>query len=267
MNKSMLYSGLLSILSTTVCADVSNLAAGTLPENAVQIAVNATHQQAIIPEENPTTLQIAAASSTQAVAPVTTTTQTVVPVTTTTQTVAPATTSPTVVPATTQPIDCNYRIPAETARVEQSLVTQWAEKATQQSFDFDHGTMDQQLTTLKACYTEQGWQSFNDALQKSGNMHAIQTQKLMVNGLVDGKSIITEIKENQWKLTIPLQVVYQNEKEKLTQLLSVDLIVGRKTSGDLGIMQIIASPRVAAHPAAKVTNTTTTTTTTTAPTP
>lgn len=252
MNKSMLYSGLLAILSTTVSAEMSNQAEGTLPEKAVQIAINATKPKTL-PQESSTTLPTAATSSTQTTAP------------TTTQTVVPATTPEKVVPAVNQPIDCNYRIPAETTRVEQSLVIQWAEKATQQSFDFDHGTMDQQLSTLKACYTDQGWQSFNDALQKSGNMKAIQTQKLMVNGLVDGKSAITEIKENQWKLSIPLQVVYQNEKEKLTQLLNVDLIVGRKTSGDLGIMQIIASPRIAASPDAKVTNTTTTTTTTTVP--
>ncbi len=41
----------------------------------------------------------------------------------------------------------------------------------------------------------------------------------------------------------PLQVVYQNDKEKLTQLLTVDVLIGRKISGDLGIMQMIAAPR------------------------
>jgi len=39
-----------------------------------------------------------------------------------------------------------------------------------------------------------------------------------------------------------LQVVYQNDKEKLTQKLNVDLLIGRKMSGDLGIMQMIAIP-------------------------
>lgn len=43
-----------------------------------------------------------------------------------------------------------------------------------------------------------------------------------------------------------MQVVYQNDKEKLTQLLSVDVLVGRKVTGNLGIMQMIATPRTPA---------------------
>ena len=147
-------------------------------------------------------------------------------------------------------IDCQYRIPAETASVEQSLLSTWAEKAVVQSFDFNPATLDEQLAKLKLCFTDQGWQSYNDALQKSGNINAIKTQHLSVSSQTDGKLKINPVKENQWKITVPIQVVYQNDKEKITQLLSVDLLVGRKVSGDLGIMQIIATPRVAAGSAA-----------------
>ncbi|NSL17842.1 DotI/IcmL/TraM family protein [Tatlockia micdadei] len=118
----------------------------------------------------------------------------------------------------------------------------WAEKAAEQSFDFDYNTMDSQLAALKSCYTEQGWQGFNDALQKSGNLNAIKSQQLTVSSMVNGESKITELKDNQWKVIIPMQVVYQNDKEKLTQPLTVNLVVGRKISGDLGIMQMIAIP-------------------------
>jgi hypothetical protein len=142
-----------------------------------------------------------------------------------------------------QPLNCNYRIPAETAHIEQTIVMKWAEKAAEQSFDFDHSTIDSQLSSLKSCYTEQGWQGFNDALQKSGNLNAIKSQQLMVSSMVNGESKVVEIKDNQWKVIIPMQVVYQNDKEKLTQPLTVNLVVGRKISGDLGIMQMIAIPR------------------------
>ncbi|RAP36914.1 hypothetical protein B1207_05640 [Legionella quinlivanii] len=162
-------------------------------------------------------------------------------------TVVPAgqTTQTTTIPATAQPqvIDCNYRIPAETTQIEQSLVIKWAAKALQQSFDLDFNTVDQQLASLKNCYTDQGWQSFNDALTKSGNLEAIKAQKLMVSSMIDGQEQVVESKDNQWKITFPLQVVYQNDKEKLTQPLSVYLVIGRKITGDLGIMQMIASPR------------------------
>ncbi|KTC87615.1 IcmL-like protein [Legionella drozanskii LLAP-1] len=142
-----------------------------------------------------------------------------------------------------QPLNCNYRIPAETTHIEQTIVMKWAENAAEQSFDFDHNTIDNQLSSLKSCYTEQGWQGFNDALQKSGNLNAIKSQQLMVSSMVNGESKVIEIKDNQWKVVIPMQVVYQNDKEKLTQPLTINLVVGRKISGDLGIMQMIAIPR------------------------
>ena len=99
------------------------------------------------------------------------------------------------------------------------------------------------MGSLKNCYTDQGWQGFNEALQKSGNITAIKSQNLTVSSQVDGDLKLNAIKDNQWKVTIPLQVVYQNDKEKLTQLLTVDLLIGRKISGDLGIIQMIAAPR------------------------
>lgn len=140
-------------------------------------------------------------------------------------------------------VDCNYHLPAGTATVEQTLLSTWAQKAAVQAFDFNPATIDSQLAVLKACFTDQGWQSFNDALQKSGNINAIKSQHLTVSSQADGETKVSAVKDNQWKVTVPLQVVYQNEKEKLTQLLSIDLLIGRKTSGDLGVMQIIATPR------------------------
>lgn len=143
-------------------------------------------------------------------------------------------------------INCKYRLTAETTAVETNLLTNWAGKATVQAFDFNPTTIDNQLLELKPCFTDQGWHSFNDALQKSGNVAAIKTQHLNVSSQIDGEVKVNAVKDNQWKITVPLQVVYQNDKEKLTQLLTVDLLVGRKVTGDLGIMQLIASPRPAA---------------------
>ncbi len=205
MNNTMLSTALLSILCTTAYAD-----------NAAQPApaVNATAQPAAT----------AAAPATPAAA------------------TAPTNPSAVTTPQPPPTIDCQYRIPA-TTNIEQSLISTWAKKAAVQSFEFNPTTIDEELVVLKACYTEQGWQGFNDALQKSGNINAIKTQLLTVNSQVDGELTITPSKDNQWKVTVPMQVVYQNDKEKLTQLLSVELLIGRKISGDLGIMQMIATPR------------------------
>lgn len=162
--------------------------------------------------------------------------------------------NPTLPQTLTQPqqpfplINCDYKIPPEIKKIDQSLVLNWSEKATLQSFGFSPADIDHQMQRLQPCFTDQGWIGFNEALQKSGNIEAIKSQKLTVNSQIDGQTQVTEIKENQWKIHLPVQVVYQNEQEKVIQLLNIDLTVGRKISGDLGIMQLIATPRVNTTP-------------------
>ncbi|WP_133137111.1 DotI/IcmL family type IV secretion protein [Legionella rowbothamii] len=146
-------------------------------------------------------------------------------------------------PAPSAVIDCNYKIPAQVKTVEQSVVLAWSQKAVIQAFSFDPNTLDAQMQQLQACFTEQGWTGFSSALKKSGNVEAIKSQSLKVSSHVDGQGFITDAKDNQWKVTLPLVVVYQNEKEKVSQLLSIDLTVNRKPTGDLGITQMIATPR------------------------
>ncbi|TAL62446.1 MAG: type IV secretion protein IcmL [Legionella sp.] len=167
------------------------------------------------------------------------------------------------------PINCDYHIPAQTKQVDQSVVITWSEQAALQAFDFDPNLIDSQLQKLKTCFTDQGWTSFDSALQKSGNVEAIKSQHLMVSSQVDGQVQVVESNNNQWKLTLPLQVVYQNDKEKVTQLLNINLTVGRKITGDLGIMQMVAAPRtvVTQQPSTTVDQNAVQTSTTTTPTP
>ena len=168
---------------------------------------------------------------------------------------APKETTPSTMPATpaeavqtteavnSPVIDCNYHIPASQTAIDASLITTWAEKATLQSFTFTPSTIQSQLDMLKACFTEQGWKGFNDALQKSGNVDSIKNQQLNVSGQTEGTSNISTVKDGQWKVTLPIQVTYQNDKEKVIQHLTVGVLVGRKSNGDLGIMQLVATAK------------------------
>ncbi len=146
-------------------------------------------------------------------------------------------------PATTPVINCDYPIAASITTIDESVLKMWAEKAALQTFDFTPADIDAQLLKLKPCFTDQGWLGFNDAINKSGNIKAIKTQSLNVSGQKTGEIKIDKVKENQWKVTLPIQVVYQNSKERLTQNLSVEMLIGRKQSGNLGMMQIIAVPQ------------------------
>ncbi len=140
-------------------------------------------------------------------------------------------------------INCDYAIPATTTVIDQSILSAWAESAAKQAFDFKPDIMTAQMEKLKSCFTDQGWQGYYDALVKSGNLEAIKTNGLTVSSQMEGEVKITSVTDNQWKITLPMKVVYQNEKDNFKQDLSVDLLIGRKPSGNLGIMQVIASPR------------------------
>lgn len=139
-------------------------------------------------------------------------------------------------------INCEYLIPKTTQKIPLETINNWATNAAIQSFDFNYNQLDGQLSALQLCYTEQGWQGFFNALQQSGNIVAIKSQKLITTSQVNGIPR-TITKDKQWKTTVPLRVVYQNEKERFTQALTVNLTITRQKSGRLGIMQLIAIPK------------------------
>lgn len=162
--------------------------------------------------------------------------------TTPTTTAAPTQTTTAAPQPTPQTISCHFHFPANTT-IADNVVKMWAEKAVLQTFDYSSDNVDIRLQELKLCFTDSGWVGFTTALDQSGNLTSIRNQKLTVSAQIDGSSNLSPIKENQWKVTLPMEVVYQNKQDKVTQLLTLEVMIARKVSGDLGIQQIIASPR------------------------
>ncbi|MDF1646814.1 MAG: DotI/IcmL family type IV secretion protein [Legionellaceae bacterium] len=146
-------------------------------------------------------------------------------------------------PAAPTAIDCQYKLSKDTETVEQTLLSTWAENAAIQSFQFNPQNMKKELAELKQCYTEQGWKAFNEALKTSGNLDAIEGNQLTVTSQVSGTATVQNIKEKQWKVSIPLKVTYQNKEKQLMQTLNVELLISLNKSGSFGIMQVIAVPK------------------------
>ena len=140
------------------------------------------------------------------------------------------------------PMDCVYQL-SSTAPITEKELAEWAQLAILKSFDYSFDTLETQLQKLKACYTEQGWLAFNDALRQSGNLATIKAQQLTVSCEIEGKLKIDPFKNNQWKITVPVKVVYQNTQEKLTQRLYVAMLITKKSGSQLGVVQIIAEPK------------------------
>lgn len=144
-------------------------------------------------------------------------------------------------PAQAQVINCEFQ--PGTGPVTKETVALWAKNAAVQAFNFVPENIDGQLEKLQACFTNEGWQSFQNALQQSGNLDAMRHQQLAVTGTIDGQAIVSDVQENQWKAIVPMQVTYQNAQDRLVQMLSIELLIGRKPTGELGIMQTIATVR------------------------
>jgi len=140
-------------------------------------------------------------------------------------------------------INCQYQFPKGVESVESALLKAWAEKALVQSFQFVPENINTELKALQSCYTDQGWKAFKEALKTSGNLEAIRSQSLHVTSQINGEIHIENIKEKQWKVSMPLKVTYQNKDKQLLQALNVDLLIALKKSGALGIMQVIAVPQ------------------------
>jgi Type-IV b secretion system, inner-membrane complex component len=142
--------------------------------------------------------------------------------------------------ALNQPIDCEYKLSTPIAQLPDATLLKWSENAALEAFTLDHKTIDAQLKKVKSCFTKQGWQSFSQALKKSGNLEAIKKQKLNMSSKIDGKLSIADKQEKSLKVNIPLEVTYKNSQKQMVQKLVVDLMIGVKISGDLGINQIVA---------------------------
>ncbi len=141
-----------------------------------------------------------------------------------------------------QAINCEYKIDEKVDTVPVDLVKKWAIQAAKQSFTLSFVDVDQDLKTIEKCYTKEGWKGFNTALQRSGNLETIKKEKLAVSPSVNGEVSINKEKDNEWKVTLPMTITYQSDKNKINQELNVNILIGRQTTGNLGIMQLIAAP-------------------------
>lgn len=141
-------------------------------------------------------------------------------------------------------VDCNMKVPSDQSEVPQILVQKWATNAALQTFTMQADSLETQLTSLEKCFTKTGWEGYKSALDKSGNLNAIKTENLIVSANLSGTpSVTSDENKKQWTATVPLKVVYKNSKDSISQDLDVKLLIAKDSSGQLGIVQVIAAPQ------------------------
>lgn len=128
------------------------------------------------------------------------------------------------------------------------LVMEFAQKATIESFTYNHKEKKVQWFELEKCYTQMGWKSFVSAVSRSGNNQSILDEKLFVSAKLAGKPKLLAVNEiaPSWKIMVPVKVKYENETHYLMQDLKVKLVISIEKQ-HLGIDQIIATPTMDKH--------------------
>lgn len=153
-------------------------------------------------------------------------------------------------PPTPAPIDCNYVIETSNLPSEDTVI-KWVSFAAKKTFNYSYNNIDQSFKTLQACYTKNGWKSFNQALQSSGNIDMVKKEQLIVSPQDNGSPEILnapaeDSKKKSWVVLVPLNITYQSKTQSVKQDLNVKVFVQLKKSNGkemFGINQIIATPR------------------------
>lgn len=132
------------------------------------------------------------------------------------------------------------------AQITPETLTEWAKVAAQGAYEFNYSNHAEKFESLKSCFTDAGWKSFQEALEQSNNMKVITSEKLNVTSSVKSTVSVTSAQANTWKIQVPLTVKFENNTRHMTQELVADLLVEAHANAEgqqqLGIAQFISKP-------------------------
>lgn len=140
-------------------------------------------------------------------------------------------------------LGCTTNLPDTTEPEKIRFVKTWSAYVAQKSFAFKHDSMDNQLKQLQFCYSKAGWTQFSEALKKSNNINLISSNQLMANTQIIGPIQVNHHPQYQsWTAVVPLRVVYQNQKQKISQEINVHLTINQLRNNQLAVIQIVGKP-------------------------
>ncbi|CAJ4322448.1 Macrophage killing protein with similarity to conjugation protein [Burkholderia pseudomallei] len=145
-------------------------------------------------------------------------------------------------------------VPLGEPYLDDGALLTWAQKCVTQANNFDFVHYREQLQASSVCFSDDGWQSFQVALAKSGNLDMVKSKNLISSGVVTRAPVVTKNGRRNgqylWQVQMPLLVTYQggqNGQAQLTQRLLVTLTIGRVPTyineNGVGIEQYISEER------------------------
>lgn len=122
-------------------------------------------------------------------------------------------------------------IPLEQPYVTNEHILAWAVEASLKAYSFNFLDYKSDLQEARKYFTPAGFESYLKALEQSGNLAAVEKNKLVVKATVSDIPVITQeglIKGRYaWRVEIPMIVQYVTAGANYEQSVLVKLLIGR----------------------------------------
>jgi len=127
-------------------------------------------------------------------------------------------------------------VPLDRPYLNQSQVMSFATDCVYRSFGLDFHKWRQQITQARECFTEDGYDSYQVALEKSGNLTRMQADRLVATPFSTGPCVIASegVKKGvyTWLLQQPIAITWENSGKRLEQRGMAEILVTRVPTTD-----------------------------------
>ncbi len=121
----------------------------------------------------------------------------------------------------------------------QAEILDFSKETTTALFTYQYDQMDTHLKDLKPCFSEQGWQSYQNALSASHTVETINKLKLTAKATLESQSV-TRDENNLWHVSNLINVEYKNSTHFAKQKLKIEALIA-DADQELSLLQIKAT--------------------------
>ena len=129
--------------------------------------------------------------------------------------------------------------------IEDKDVLNWATSAALSAFSYDALSYQSQFDKLKEKFTTKGWQSFETAMNNSGNLNTVKENKVVVSSYRTAEAKIESFTQEQstsiWVVKVPTKVTYSNQYLQVEQDIDTYLTIAQSKDKTLKITNISSS--------------------------
>lgn len=129
--------------------------------------------------------------------------------------------------------------------ISNAEVLAWASEVAVSSYTYNALSYTKQFANLKTKFTNDGWNNFEDALKKSGNLNEVINNGVVVSAYRSSPAEIESYSEKNsistWVVKVPTQVTYETGYVKIEQDMDTYLTISQNNDGKLLIQNINSS--------------------------